>query len=142
MAMDCSRQEPCPPLQKYKVKKIDLFSVTVTNSFLGERVGNKETPTPTSAKKYENPPSNQQISCVYTCKNPNCGCPCPGRSSIGIPGGIAARSRSADSAHTASDSKILESRRFRRIACRSQFATDCETTNIPAGHNTGNAAGA
>src|SRR5256885_2221858 len=41
-------------LQKYKVKKIDLFSVTVTNSFLGERVGNKKTPTPTSAKKYEN----------------------------------------------------------------------------------------
>jgi hypothetical protein len=38
-------------LQKYKVKKIDLSSVTVTNSFLGERVGNKKTPTPTSAKK-------------------------------------------------------------------------------------------
>ena len=29
-------------LQKYKVKKIDLFSVTITNSFLGERVGNKK----------------------------------------------------------------------------------------------------
>jgi hypothetical protein len=45
-------------LQKYKVKKIDLFSVTVANSFLGERVGNKKTPTPTSAKKYENSSSN------------------------------------------------------------------------------------
>ena len=31
-----------PALQKYKVKEIDLFSVTVTNSFLGERVGNKK----------------------------------------------------------------------------------------------------
>jgi hypothetical protein len=29
-------------LQKYKVKKIDLFSVTVTNSFPRERVGNKK----------------------------------------------------------------------------------------------------
>lgn len=29
-------------LQKYKVKKIDLFSLTVTNSFLGERAGNKK----------------------------------------------------------------------------------------------------
>src|SRR4030095_13291530 len=29
-------------LQKYNVKKIDLFSVTVTNSFLGERIGNKK----------------------------------------------------------------------------------------------------
>ena len=29
-------------LQKYKVKKIDQFSVKVTNSFLGERVGNKK----------------------------------------------------------------------------------------------------
>jgi hypothetical protein len=37
-------------LQKYKVKKIDLFSVTVTNSFLGERVG-KQTQAPTSAKE-------------------------------------------------------------------------------------------
>ena len=29
-------------LQKYKVKEIDLFSVTVTNSSLGERAGNKK----------------------------------------------------------------------------------------------------
>jgi hypothetical protein len=28
-------------LQKYKVKRLDLFFVTVTNSFLGERVGNQ-----------------------------------------------------------------------------------------------------
>jgi hypothetical protein len=46
-------------LQKYKVKKIDPFSVTVTNSFLRERVGNKKTPTPTPTKKYENSSSNQ-----------------------------------------------------------------------------------
>ena len=97
-------------LQKYKVKRIDLFSVTVTNSFLGERVGNKKTPT--SAKKYENTPSNQQTSCVYTYTDPNCGCPCPGRSSIGIPGGIAARSRSADCAQATSNSKILDSGSF------------------------------
>jgi hypothetical protein len=45
-------------LQKYKVKRIDLFSVKVTNSFLGERVGHKKAPTPTSAKKYENTPPN------------------------------------------------------------------------------------
>jgi hypothetical protein len=97
-------------LQKYKVKKIDLFSVTVTNSFLGERVGNKKTPP--SAKKYENIPSNQQTSCVYACTHPNCGCPCPGRSSIGIPGGIAARSRSADCAQATSNSKIFHGGSF------------------------------
>jgi hypothetical protein len=111
MALDCSHQQHAA-LQKYKVKKIDLFSVTITNSFLGERVGNKKSPTPTSAKKYENSPSNQQTSCVYACTDPNCGCPCPGRSSIGILGGIAARSRSADCAQATSNSKILHSGSF------------------------------
>src|SRR5437016_13376814 len=109
MALDCSRQEPCPPLQKYKVKKIDLFSVTVTNSFLGERVGNKKTPTPTSAKKYENSPSNHQKSCLYTCSHPGRGSPCPSRGSITIPGGIAASCCSADWSPATSNSKILRS---------------------------------
>jgi hypothetical protein len=49
-------KEAISTLQKYKVKRLDLFFVTSANSFLGERVGNK-TPTPT--KKYENSPSNQ-----------------------------------------------------------------------------------
>jgi hypothetical protein len=96
-------------LQKYKVKKIDLFSVTVTNSFLGERIGNQ---LQLQLKKYENSSSNQQTSCVYTCTDSNCGCPCPGRSSLGIPGGIAARSRSADCPSAASNSKILHSGSF------------------------------
>jgi hypothetical protein len=38
-------------LQKYKVKRLDLFFVVLTNSLLGERVRNKKTPTPTSAKR-------------------------------------------------------------------------------------------
>jgi hypothetical protein len=42
-------------LQKYKVKKIDLFSLTVTNSFLRERVGNQ---LQLQLKKYENSSSN------------------------------------------------------------------------------------
>jgi hypothetical protein len=43
-------------LQKYKVKRLDRFLVTLANSFLRERVGNQ---TPTSAKTYENSSSNQ-----------------------------------------------------------------------------------
>jgi hypothetical protein len=96
-------------LQQCKVKKIDLSSVTVTNSFLGERVGNKKTPTPTSAKKYENSPSNQQKSCVHTCANPRRGSVYPGRGSIGVPGGIAARRCSADCRPAAPNSTILNS---------------------------------
>jgi hypothetical protein len=105
-------------LQKYKVKKIDLFSVTVTNSFLGERVGNKlQLQLKRQLKKYENSPSNQQKSCVYTYANPSCRSSCPGRGSVGIPGGIAASRCSADCTPAAPDSKVLHSRRFRRIAC-------------------------
>jgi hypothetical protein len=103
-------------LQKYKVKKIDLFSVTVTKSFLGERVGNK-LQLQLQLKKYENSPTNQQKSCVYTYANPSCRSSYPGRGSVGIPGGIAARGCSADCTPAAPDSKVLHSRRFRRIAC-------------------------
>jgi hypothetical protein len=42
MALDCSHQEAFSALQKYKVKRLDLFFVTLTNSFLGERVGKRE----------------------------------------------------------------------------------------------------
>src|SRR5439155_89045 len=97
-------------LQKYKVKKIDLFSVTVTNSFLGERVGNTKTPTPT--KKYESSSSNQQKSCVYTYANPSCRSPCPGRSGVGISGSIAARRCSAAAANASVNSTILQSGGF------------------------------
>jgi hypothetical protein len=100
-------------LQKYKVKKIDLFAVTLTNSFLGERVGNK---LQLQLKKYENSPSNQQKSCVYTCSDPNCGSACRSRGSISIPGGISARCCSADCSTTAANSKILHGGGFRCIA--------------------------
>jgi hypothetical protein len=99
-------------LQKYKVKKIDLFSVTVTNSFLGKRVGNKKLQLRLSAKKYENSPSNQQKSCVCTCTYSRCGSSCHGRGSVGVLGGIAARRCSAACAPAASDSKILYTRGF------------------------------
>jgi hypothetical protein len=121
-------------LQKYNVKKIDLFSVTVTNSFLGERVGNKKTPTPTSAKKYENSPSNQQESCVYTYPNAGCGPLCRGRGSISVPGGVTTRYCSAECSPAASNSTLLHSGGFRRIACSPQFASGCQTVDLPTRH--------
>jgi hypothetical protein len=93
-------------LQKYKVKKIDLFSVTVTNSFLGERVGNK---LQLQLKNYENSPSNQQKSCVYLSTDSGCGPPYPGCDNISVPDGVATRYCSANCATAAFNSKILTS---------------------------------
>jgi hypothetical protein len=99
-------------LQKYKVKWLDLFLVTLANSFLGERVGNKNSNSNFSKKIYENSPSNHQTPCVYTCSHPGCGSPCPSRGSITISGGIAASCCSANRSPSASNSKILQSGRF------------------------------
>jgi hypothetical protein len=44
-------------LQKSKVKRLDLFFVTLANSFLRERVGNKNSNSNFS-QKYENSKSN------------------------------------------------------------------------------------
>jgi hypothetical protein len=48
-----------PALQKCQVKKLDLVLVTLTNSFVGERVGNKKLQLQLQLKKYENSSSNQ-----------------------------------------------------------------------------------
>jgi hypothetical protein len=47
-----------PALQKCQVKKLDLVLVTLTNSFLGERVGNKKLQLQLQLKNYENSSSN------------------------------------------------------------------------------------
>src|SRR6188474_2370719 len=96
-------------LQKYKVKWFDLCLVALANSFLGERVGNKNSNSNFSKKIYENSPSNHQTPCVYTCSHPGCGSPCPSRGSITISGGIAASCCSANRSPSASNSKILQS---------------------------------
>jgi hypothetical protein len=63
-----------------------------------------------SQKIYENSPSTQQKSCVYTFAHSDCGSPPPHRSSIGVPGSIAARFCSTDCAPA--NSEILQSGGF------------------------------
>jgi hypothetical protein len=94
-------------LRKCKIKRLDLFFVTLANSFLRERVGKQKLQLQLQLKKYENPSSNQQKSGVYTYTHLGCGSPCACRGSIGVPSGIAAGRRSAGCTPAAFNSKIL-----------------------------------
>jgi hypothetical protein len=121
-------------LQKYKVKWLDLCFVTLANSFLGERIGKQKLQLQLQLKKYENSPSNQQESCVYTYPNPGCGPLCRGRGSISVPDGVTTRYCSAVCATSAPNSTLLHSGGFRRIASTPQFASGCQTVDLPTRH--------
>src|SRR5439155_16929607 len=106
-------------LQKSKAKRLDLFFVTVANSFLGETC--KKQKLQLQVKKYENSPSNQQKSRVYTCTHLSRGFPCRRSGSINIHVGIAGRCCSIHSAHPKSNTNILQSRGFRCVPRATHF---------------------
>src|SRR5215475_10482743 len=83
---------------------------------------------------YENSKSNQQKSCICTRTYSGRGSSCDNGGGPGSYCSIATRCCSEECSPAASNATLLHSGGFRRIARSPQFASGCETVDLPARH--------